>query len=44
MVINVTIKGELLLALLDTGSTHNFIQGLRYDGWVFRCREATSFG
>jgi predicted aspartyl protease len=27
MVIYVTIKGERLLALLDTGSTHNFIQG-----------------
>jgi hypothetical protein len=27
MVINVTIKGECLLALLDTGSTNNFIQG-----------------
>jgi hypothetical protein len=25
MVIYVTIKGERLLALLDTGSTHNFI-------------------
>jgi hypothetical protein len=24
MVIYVTIKGECLLALLDTGSTHNF--------------------
>jgi hypothetical protein len=27
MVIYVTIKGEHLLALLDTSSTHNFIQG-----------------
>jgi hypothetical protein len=27
MVIYVTINGERLLALLDTGSTHNFIQG-----------------
>jgi hypothetical protein len=27
MVIYVTIKGECLLALLDTGSTHNFFQG-----------------
>jgi hypothetical protein len=27
MVIYVTIKGERLLALLDTSSTHNFIQG-----------------
>jgi hypothetical protein len=27
MVIYITIKGECLLALLDTGSTHNFIKG-----------------
>jgi hypothetical protein len=27
MVIYITIKGERLLALLDTDSTHNFIQG-----------------
>jgi hypothetical protein len=27
MVVHITVKGERLLALLDTGSTHNFIQG-----------------
>jgi predicted aspartyl protease len=27
MLLPVTVKGERLLALLDTGSTHNFLQG-----------------